>query len=117
MNIEDIRAYCLLLKHTTESFPFDETTLVFKVEGKIFALLSLELPHSINLKCDPQEALELREHFTSVTPGYHMNKKHWNTVQINGSIKPNILKEWITQSYELTIALLPKYKQKELLNS
>lgn len=116
MNIEDIRTYCLSLKQTTESFPFDETTLVFKIADKIYALLNLEQPHSINLKCNPEKALELRELYSVVTPGYHMNKKHWNTILINGSIKPNILKEWIAQSYNLTIASLPKYKQKEFHN-
>ena len=117
MNIEDIRDFCTSLKHTTESFPFNETTLVFKVGGKIYALLNLEHPHSINLKCSPEKALELREQFESVTAGYHMNKKHWNTVLIDQSIKPSILQEWITQSYNLTISTLPKYKQKELYNS
>lgn len=116
MNVEDIRAFCISLKHTTEGFPFNETTLVFKVGNKIYALLNLEKPHSINLKCDPEQALKLREEFDSVTPGYHMNKKHWNTVLIDGSIKPGVLKEWILQSYNLTISSLPKYKQKELYN-
>ncbi len=79
MNAEEIREFCLSMAETTESFPFDDTTLVFKVAGKIFALLNLEGELSINLKCDPELALNLREHYDAVLPGYHMNKKYWNT--------------------------------------
>lgn len=80
MNIEELREYCISKKDVTESFPFDETTLVFKVRGKMFALTDLEGELSINLKCDPDLAIELREKYPAVQPGYHMNKKHWNTI-------------------------------------
>ena len=80
MNIESLREYCISKKNVTESFPFGEDTLVFKTDGKIFALVNLDGDLSINLKCDPALAIELRERYSSVTPGYHMNKKHWNTV-------------------------------------
>lgn len=101
MNIEQIREYCLAKKDVTEGFPFDEDTLVFKVKGKIFVLASLDGDLSINLKCDPGLALELREKHPSVTPGYHMNKKHWNTVSLNGSIPDKEIINWIDHSYNL----------------
>ena len=85
MDIETLRDYCISRKNATESFPFGEDTLVFKVNDKIFALVNLDGELSINLKCNPAYAIELRERYTSVTPGYHMNKKHWNTVLLNGS--------------------------------
>ncbi len=107
MNIEDIREYCLQKAEVTESFPFDEDTLVFKVCGKMFLLLSLEAA-SMNLKCDPEKALVLREQYPAVTPGYHMNKQQWNTVALDGSIPSSCLKEWINDSYELVVAKLPK---------
>jgi predicted DNA-binding protein (MmcQ/YjbR family) len=85
MNIEQIREYCLKKKGVTEEFPFDEETLVFKVMGKIFILASLDsIPLQFNLKCDPEKAIELREEYEAVQPGYHMNKRHWNTVIIDG---------------------------------
>jgi len=90
MNVGDIREYCLLKKGVTEEFPFDEETIVFKVMGKIFLLTNINDPEiSVNLKCDPEKAIELREKYESVRPGYHMNKKHWNTVIIDGSISDN----------------------------
>jgi predicted DNA-binding protein (MmcQ/YjbR family) len=101
MNIEDLREYCLSLPGVSEHFPFDETTLVFKVNGKMFALTDLEGPLSINLKCDPELALELREQYPSVKPGYHMNKVHWNTVEIDGSISDSLITGWIDHSYSL----------------
>jgi predicted DNA-binding protein (MmcQ/YjbR family) len=106
MNIEDIRNYCISKKGVTEGFPFDNDTLVFKVAGKMFALVNLEGDLRINLKCEPSKALELREQFTAVIPGYHMNKKHWNTVKIDGSIKDNLVMEWIDNSYNLVIEKL-----------
>ena len=115
MDIEEIRAYCLLKKAVTESFPFDETTLVFKVMGKMFALLPLEKEPSINLKCDPEKAIELRAHYSAVLPGYHMNKRLWNTVMIDGSISDKLIKEWIDDSYQLIVEKLPKKHRKELL--
>jgi predicted DNA-binding protein (MmcQ/YjbR family) len=106
MNIEDIRNYCISKKGVTEGFPFDNDTLVFKVAGKMFALVNLEGDLRINLKCEPSKALELREQFTAVIPGYHMNKKHWNTVKIDGLIKDNLVMEWIDNSYNLVIEKL-----------
>lgn len=102
MNIEQIREYCLKKESVTEEFPFDEETLVFKVAGKIFLLASLDsVPLQINLKCDPEKTIELREMFESVQPGYHMNKKHWNTIIIDGSIPSLHILEWINDSYNL----------------
>ncbi len=114
MNIEDIRNYCLLKKGVTEGFPFDEETLVFKVAGKMFALVNLEDDLSINLKCDPEKAPELREQFPAVIPGYHMNKKHWNTVIIDGSIRDKLIGEWIDDSYNLVIEKLTASQRKLL---
>ena len=89
------------LPGTSEHFPFDETTLVFKVNSKMFALTDLEGPLSVNLKCDPELAIDLREHYPSVKPGYHMNKKHWNTIEIDGSLSDKLIIEWIDHSYKL----------------
>jgi predicted DNA-binding protein (MmcQ/YjbR family) len=103
MNIEEFREYCLKKKDVTESFPFDESTLVFKVKGKMFALTDTEDVFSINLKCDPEKAIDLREHYPCVLPGYHMNKKHWNTVIIDSTVDGKLLKEWIDHSYDLVL--------------
>lgn len=109
MNKESFREYCLSKKAVSESFPFDESTLVFKVAGKIFALTSLDKPEfSVNLKCDPEWALELRETYSCITAGYHMNKKHWNTVLIDGSLRPELFKKLIDHSYDLVIKSLTK---------
>jgi len=107
MDLETFRNYCLSLPGVTEGFPFGETTLVFKVGGKIFALADAELFASVNLKCDPELAIELRERYPAVLPGYHMNKKHWNTVQNDGSIPAKLLLEWAKHSYDLVLASLP----------
>jgi len=101
MDIESLREYCISKESVTESFPFDEETLVFKVSGKIFALVSLEGDLTINLKCDPVFALELRERYPAVTPGYHMNKKHWNTINLDGTIPEKDVYSWIDNSYNL----------------
>ena len=101
MNIESLRDYCLSLPEVTESFPFDQTTLVFKVKDKMFLLTDLEDLFSICVKCDPDLALELREHFACVKPGYHMNKQHWNTIVIDGTVGDQQLIEWINHSYNL----------------
>ena len=115
MNIEEIRHYCLSKKGATESFPFDDKTLVFKVMGKMFALAALEYnPPSINLKCDPERAEELREEYSGVEPGYHMNKKHWNTVVFDDSIDDELAKGWIDDSYELIVISLNKKLKTEL---
>lgn len=101
MNIEELREYCLSKIGVSESFPFNETALVFKVSGKMFALTSLEGELSVSLKCDPALAVELRENYPAVQPAYHMNKIHWNTILIDGSIPDRIIREWIDHSYDL----------------
>lgn len=103
MDIESLREYCMNLPDVTEGFPFDETTLVFKVKGKMFLLTDLEGQFSMNVKCNPEMAIELRENYSCVKPGYHMNKKHWNTIEIDGSIPDHQLKEWISDSYKLVL--------------
>jgi predicted DNA-binding protein (MmcQ/YjbR family) len=103
MNIEILREYCISKKNVTESFPFGDDTLVFKTEGRIFALVNLEGDLSINLKCNPAQAIELRERYSSVIPGYHMNKKHWNTIYIDGSVPDKEVFSWIDHSYDLVL--------------
>ena len=107
MNIEKLRDYCLSKAGVTESFPFDENTLVFKVGGKMFLLTDLVDELSMNVKCDPELAIELRERYPEVTPGYHMNKKYWNTIMLKGDIPESILLEWIDHSYQLVFDALP----------
>ena len=114
MHIEQFREYCLSLKGVTEEFPFGEETLVYKVMGKIFALTGLDNFESVNLKCDPELAIELRERYDGVTPGYHMNKKHWNTVSTHAGIPDKLLYEWIRHSYDLVVSSLPKKLREEL---
>lgn len=108
MNIEELREYCLSLPQVTEDMPFDDETLVFKVGGKMFCFAALEGDLKMNLKCDPDEAIEIRETFPAVIPGFHMNKKYWNTVLIDGSISDSMLKVWILKSYKLVVAKLTK---------
>jgi predicted DNA-binding protein (MmcQ/YjbR family) len=109
MNIEEIRAYSLSRAGAEESFPFGEDTLVFKVNGKIFLLLSLSgRPVQFNAKCDPERAIELREQYSCILPGYHMNKKHWNTVIVDNTLTRKQLKELIDHSYNLVVK--PKKK-------
>src|SRR5580765_6065239 len=109
MNIETLREYCLSKKGVTEEFPFGEETLVFKAGGKIFLLTGLgETPLQFNVKCDPDRAIELREQYEAVQPGYHMNKKHWNTVIVDGSVPNKKLKEWIDHSYQLVAKKTPQ---------
>jgi predicted DNA-binding protein (MmcQ/YjbR family) len=114
MNIEELRDYCLKKKGTSEGMPFGDDTLVFKVMGKMFALSNLEGDLRVNLKCDPERAIELREQYPAVIPGYHMNKQQWNTVVMDGSIPKKLIAEWIDHSYDLVVAKLTKAKQKEL---
>ncbi len=114
MNIETFRNFCLSLKEVTEEFPFDDQTLVYKVKGKMFTLADVDFFESINLKCDPEEAIELRERYPAVKPGYHMNKMHWNTVKMDGSIPDRLVCEWIKKSYALVVEKLPKKLRKEL---
>ena len=108
MNIEDIRTYCLNKEATTDSFPFDEVTLVFKVHDKMFALTNLDGDLSINLKCDPEKAIMLREEHSEIIPGWHMNKRLWNTVNLQGTLSDTFIKELIDHSYDLVYRSLPK---------
>ncbi len=112
MNIEEFRQYCLSLSKTSESLPFDKKTLVFKVYNKIFALTGIDSFSFINLKCNPEKAIELRETYPAVTPGYHMNKKHWNSIKMDNNISDKLLKIWIKNSYDLVLSSIPK-KQRE----
>jgi len=115
MDLDSIRIYCLGKKSVTESFPFGESTLVFKVMGKIFLLMSLDYhPLQFNVKCEPEKALELREEYRSVIPAYHMNKKHWNTVILNGQLSTKQIHEMIDASYSLVIQSLPLKERKKL---
>ena len=101
MDIESLRLYCISKRDATECLPFGDDTLVFKVGGKIFALANLDGDPTVNLKCDPALAIELRERYSSVIPGYHMNKKHWNTIILDGSIPDKEVFAWIDHSYDL----------------
>jgi predicted DNA-binding protein (MmcQ/YjbR family) len=114
MYIDEFRDYCLSKKEVTEELPFDENTLVFKVAGKIFAITDIDKFKSINLKCDPDKAEDLRARYNAVQPGYHMNKKHWNTIINNSDVNDTLLKQWIDESYELVIKGLPKKIKQEL---
>lgn len=116
MNIEDLRIFCLSFKSVEESFPFDESTIVFKVKGKLFCLTNIDKFELVNVKCDPEKALELREQYDAVLPGYHMNKKHWNSLRMDGSLSSEFIKECIIHSYELIVAKLPKKEQALLRN-
>ena len=109
MNIETLREYCLSKKSVTEGFPFGEETLVFKVMGKIFLIVPLNAnPLQFNAKCDPGKAIDLREAYMAIQPGYHQNKKHWNTITADGSLSTGLLKEMIDDSYDLIVRSLPK---------
>ncbi|MDZ4758226.1 MAG: MmcQ/YjbR family DNA-binding protein [Bacteroidota bacterium] len=108
LDIETYRNYCISKKGVTEEFPFDNETLVFKVCGKMFALASITQFKSINLKCDPEEAIDLRERYDAVQPGYHMNKQHWNTIIIDGTLPLKFLLQQIDNSYNLVMKSLPK---------
>ena len=114
MNIEELRNYSLSLKGATEALPFDNKTLVFSVMGKMFCATDLEDYELINLKCEPEEAILLREKYVDVIPGYYMNKKHWNSVKTSGTIPNQLMEKWIKKSYNLIVAGLPKKLQKEL---
>lgn len=114
MSFDDFHNFCIGLPHVTEDFPFGENVLVYRVGGKIFALTDAALFDSINLKCDPELAIELRETYPAVTPGYHMNKKHWNTVVLDGSVPAVKVLEWTKHAYELVLQSLPKKLKTEL---
>jgi predicted DNA-binding protein (MmcQ/YjbR family) len=116
MNIESFRLYCIAKKGVTEEFPFDNSALCFKVMGKMFALTDVDEFDGINLKGDPEENVQLREKYEAVQPGYHMNKKHWNTVLTDGSLDDKLILQMIDKSYELVVSGLTK-KEKEKLDS
>jgi len=115
LDIETYRNYCIAQKEVTEEFPFDNETLVFKVCGKMFALSNVNNFNSINLKCEPEEAVDLRERYDAVQPGYHMNKQHWNTIIIDGTLPVKFLYEQIDNSYNLVVKSLPKKVRGSLL--
>ena len=116
MNLEELREYCLSLPHVTEDMPFGEDILVFRICNRIFVLTSLEsVPLRVSLKCDPERAIELREQYPDkIIAGYHLNKKHWNTVLLEG-LPPALIKEMIQHSYDQVLAKVPK-KEREILN-
>jgi len=114
MNIEEFRDFCLSFQGATEGFPFDKNILVFKVMGKMFALVDIEMFESVNLKCDPERAVELREQFQGIQAGWHMNKKHWNTIKFGADVSEKLIQELVIHSYDLVVSKLPKYKQAEL---
>jgi predicted DNA-binding protein (MmcQ/YjbR family) len=115
MDIISAREFCITLPHTEETFPFGDDNLVLKVGGKMYALISLNGDSTIALKCDPELAIELREKYAAVQPGYHFNKKHWNTVSLNDTIPDAKIEEWIRLSYELAIKGLTKKVRSELM--
>ncbi len=115
MNIESLRHYCLSKKGTEEGLPFGPDTLVFKVGGKLFLLAVLDaMPLQFNVKCDPEKALQLREQYDCVLPGYHMNKAHWNTIIADGTTAEKLLHQWIDESYNLVLASLPKKLKQQI---
>ncbi|WP_397301634.1 MmcQ/YjbR family DNA-binding protein [Nonlabens ulvanivorans] len=121
MHIDELRDYCMSKKAVTEEFPFDESTLVFKVMGKMFCLTGLDRwergEPAINLKCNPEKAIELREEYDgTVIGGYHSNKKHWNTIFIDKAMEASELKKWINHSYELVIGKLTRAQKEDLKN-
>ncbi|MCC5935989.1 MAG: MmcQ/YjbR family DNA-binding protein [Lunatimonas sp.] len=114
MDIQAFRSYCLAKPGATEDTPFDEDTLCFRVGGKIFAIIDIEQFQSVNLKCLPEQAEEIRAEHPSVSPGYHMNKKHWNTVPFDGTVKDSDIFTWVDHSYGLVFGSLPKKIQATL---
>lgn len=118
MDVETFRNYCISKKGVTEELPFGPDALVFKVMGKMFALAGLDqVPLTVNLKCNPERARELREtHEQNILPGYHMNKKHWNTLILDGQLSPDLILELTDHSYDLVVSGLKKKQQQELEN-
>jgi len=114
IHVEIFRDYCLAKPAVTEHFPFGEDTLVFKVGGKMFALAGIDNFNFINLKCDPERAIELRESHVGITPGYHMNKKLWNSVSVDGSVADRLIFELIDHSYSLIVEQLPLKVRREM---
>jgi predicted DNA-binding protein (MmcQ/YjbR family) len=118
MHLDAFRTYCLAKPGATEGFPFGGDTLVFKVAGKMFALVGLErVPPAANLKCDPERAVELRETYADVEPGYHMNKQHWNTVGLRGDVPGDVIRDLVDHSYALVVAGLPRRVRDELVGA
>jgi predicted DNA-binding protein (MmcQ/YjbR family) len=117
MHIETLREYCINKKGVTESFPFDQNTLVFKVGGKMFLLINLNNPSDFNAKCDPERAIALRDEYDEIQPGYHMSKVHWNTVTMNGRLSRELLLELIDHSYELVYSGLSKKVKEQIIES
>ncbi len=116
MNFDRFKAYCLAKNGVTEEYPFDEETAVFKVMGKMFAAVDITHFESVNVKCDPEKALELRAAYSGVLPGYHMSKKHWNTILMDGSVPDDVFLSWVDDSYDLVISGLPKALKASLKN-
>lgn len=114
MHIESFREFCLAFNGVTEGFPFDHKTIVFKVGGKMFALADIEEFNSFNVKCDPELAVELRERYQAVQPGFHMNKTHWNTVYIDQDMSDDLLFEQVRNSYTIILNSLPKKMKNEI---
>ncbi|MFZ4544275.1 MAG: MmcQ/YjbR family DNA-binding protein [Saprospiraceae bacterium] len=115
MNIENITDYCLMKKGVKEDFPFDEVTMTMKVMGKIFAFIPLDVSQlTISLKCDPDRALDLREQYEEIEGAFHLNKKHWNSVNCEGSLSDKLIKELIDHSYELVVKGLKKSEREAL---
>ena len=108
MNIESVRNYCLSLPHATEDFPFDETTLAFRIGGKIFAMIDLENTEWFVLKCEPDYAIELRDRYSEITGAWHMNKKHWNQLNLFGSLTDALICELICHSYNEVVKKMPR---------
>ena len=108
MNIESVREYCLSLPHATEDFPFDETTLAFRIGGRIFAMIDLERTEWFVLKCNPDMAIELREKYAEIAPAWHMNKRHWNQINLFGYLSEELICSLIRHSYSLVVQKLPK---------
>jgi predicted DNA-binding protein (MmcQ/YjbR family) len=117
-DLTQLREYCLSKKCTSEDFPFDETILVFRIGGKIFCFTDIEhIPFSFNLKCEPERAIELRERYSSITPGYHCNKKHWNTLIPEHSLSIQLIKDLVDHSYDLVFNSLKKSKKQAITES
>lgn len=115
IELEDVREYCLLLPEVTEGYPFGEDHLVFKVKDKMFCLMSLEaFPSTMNLKCEPDRAIELREQYDGIAPGYHMNKKHWNTLTLDGSIPDDVVLDLVRHSFDRVVKGLKKSERDEI---
>lgn len=116
MNIETLQQYCLAKKGVSEETPFGPDNLVYKVGGKMFLLASLDtFPLRFNVKCNPELAVLLRDAYPAVLPGYHMSKKHWNTIVVDGTVGDDLLEQWIDASYELVVDSLPKKIKQEIL--